>query len=80
MQDGSIQRLYPALRPIKEKILGHILERREIEIDQNNNYLIRLGIGGPQGHYVKDSEVPHFAIIQYDPKKVILFAILPDMS
>ncbi|MDE1766077.1 MAG: metallophosphoesterase [Thaumarchaeota archaeon] len=80
MQDGNIQRLYPALKPIKEKIPGHILERKEIEINPDGNYLIRLGIGGPQGHYVKDSEVPHFAVIQHDPRKVILFTILPGMS
>ena len=77
MQDGIIHRLYPDLKPIKEKISGHILERKEIEINSSNNYLIRLGIGGPEGHYVKDSEVPHFAIVQHDTKKVILFAIYP---
>lgn len=75
MQDGDIHRVYPSLKPIKEKISGKILERREIEIDSSNNYLIRLGIGGPEGHYVKNSDVPHFAIVQHEPRKVILFAI-----
>lgn len=75
MQDGGIHRIYPTLKPQKEKISGRILERREIEIDPKNNYLIRLGIGGPEGHYVKHSEIPHFAIVQHDPRKVVLFAI-----
>ncbi len=75
MQDGTIHYLYPTIKPQKENISGKILERREIPIDSSNNYLIRLGIGGPEGHYIKNSEVPHFAVIQYEPKKVILFAI-----
>lgn len=75
MQDGQIHYLYPNINPTKEKISGKILEKREIEINSSNNYLVRLGIGGPAGHYVKNSEVPHFAIIQHDPRKVILFAI-----
>lgn len=75
MQDGGIHRIYPTLEPRKEKIAGRILEMREIEIDPNSNYLIRLGIGGPEGHYVKNSEIPHFAIVQHDPRKVVLFAI-----
>ncbi len=78
MQDSHIHSLYPALKSVKEKLSGYILESKEIEIDPSNNYLIRLGIGGPEGHYIKDSEVPHFAIIQYNPKKVILFTVLPN--
>ena len=77
MQDGGIHYLYPALKPIREKVSGKMLEKREVEIDSSNNYLIRLGIGGPQGHYVQNSEVPHFAVIQDEPRKVILFAIHP---
>lgn len=75
MQDGGIHYLYPNLKPAREKIAGRVLEKREIDIDGSNNYLVRLGIGGPEGHYVKNSEVPHFAIIQHDPRKVILFAL-----
>lgn len=75
MQDDLIRSIYPSLNIVKEKVSGHILESKEIQINSSNNYLIRLGIGGPAGHYVKDSEVPHFAIIQYDPKKVILFTV-----
>lgn len=75
MQDGGIHHIYPSLRPIKEKISGKILERREIVVEPSRNYFIRLGIGGPEGHYVKNSDIPHFAIIQHDPRRVILFGI-----
>ncbi|MGI0072663.1 MAG: metallophosphoesterase family protein [Nitrosotalea sp.] len=76
MQDGTISRIYPELKPKKEKISGHILQNREIEINPTNNYLVRLGMGGPEGYYGTGEPFPHFAIIQYDPKKVILFTVL----
>ncbi len=75
MQDGTIHHLYPGITPAREKLAGRMIESREIVIDSTNNYLIRLGIGGPEGHYVKNAEVPHFAVVQHDPRKVILFAI-----
>jgi len=75
-QDGEIHRIYPSLEPKKEKISGSILRSREIEIDSSNNYLIRLGVGGPEGYYGVGEPFPHFGIIQYDPKKVILFTVL----
>ena len=75
MQDGEIHRIYPSLKPLKEKISGRILERKEIEIEPSHNYLIRLGIGGPAGHYVPNAESPHFALVQQEPRKVILFTI-----
>jgi predicted phosphodiesterase len=75
MQDGAISYIYPTLKPKSEKISGHILQSKEIEIDPSNNYLIRLGIGGPEGYYGIGEPYPHFAIVQYDPKKVILFTV-----
>lgn len=75
MQDGTVHRIYPDLKPVREKFSDKVLESREINIDSSNNYLIRLGIGGPEGHYVRNAEVPHFAVVQHDPRKVILFAI-----
>jgi predicted phosphodiesterase len=76
MQDGTIQHIYPSLKLNKEKISGHVLQNKEIEIDSSNNYLIRLGVGGPEGYYGVGEPFPHFAIVQYDPKKVILFTVL----
>ncbi|MDE1862568.1 MAG: metallophosphoesterase family protein [Thaumarchaeota archaeon] len=75
MQDGGVRRIYHDLKPSTEKISGRVLESREIIIEPSRNYLVRLGIGGPEGHYVPNSDVPHFAIVQHDPRKVVLFAI-----
>jgi len=36
--------------------------------------LIRIGLGGPEGYY-ETGTTPHFGIVQYNPKKVILFGI-----
>jgi hypothetical protein len=76
MQDDTIQHIYPGLKLNKEKISGHVLQSKEIEIDSSNNYLIRLGLGGPEGFYGVGEPFPHFAIVQHDPKKVILFTVL----
>jgi predicted phosphodiesterase len=76
-QGGKIREIYSKLEPKKEKISGHVLESKEIDIDPTSDYLIRLGLGGPAGYYGTGSSVPHFAIIQYDPKKVILFTVNP---
>ncbi|MGB9123951.1 MAG: hypothetical protein WCC55_00175, partial [Nitrosotalea sp.] len=74
---GKIHEIYSKIKPKNEKISGHVLESKEIEIDQTSDYLIRLGLGGPAGYYGVGSSVPHFAIIQYNPKKVILFTVNP---
>jgi len=76
-QGDKIHEIYSKIKPKNEKISGHVLESKEIEIDQNSDYLIRLGLGGPAGYYGVGSSVPHFAIIQYNPKKVILFTVNP---
>jgi hypothetical protein len=76
-QEGKISEIYSKLESKKEKIAGHVLERKEIEIHPASDYLIRLGLGGPAGYYGVGSSVPHFAIIQYNPKKVILFTVNP---
>jgi predicted phosphodiesterase len=76
-QGSKIHEIYSKLKPQNEKISGHILESKEIKIDSTNDYIIRLGLGGPAGCYGIGSSVPHFAIIQYNPKKVILFTVNP---
>ena len=76
-QGGKIHEIYSKIRPKNENISGHVLESKEIDIDQTSDYLIRLGLGGPAGYYGVGSSVPHFAIIQYNPKKVILFTVNP---
>jgi predicted phosphodiesterase len=74
-RQGKIHDIYSKLDTKKEKISGHVLERKEIEIEPASDYLIRLGLGGPAGYYGVGSSMPHFAIIQHDPKKVILFTV-----
>ena len=77
IEDDQVHEIYSALKPTKEKTSDHTLEAREIEINPVSNYLIRLGLGGPQGYYGNSPTVPHFAIVQYNPKKVILFTVNP---
>jgi len=76
-KEGKIDEIYSKLKIKNEKIANCILESKEIDIEPTSDYLIRLGLGGPAGYYGVGSSVPHFAIIQYNPKKVILFTINP---
>ncbi|MDH3676778.1 MAG: metallophosphoesterase [Nitrosopumilus sp.] len=58
-----------------EKLSKFIVEKKEILIKSDNSYLIRVGLGGPEGYYGTEEAMTHFGIIQDDPKKVILFGI-----
>lgn len=74
-QNEEIKTVHPSPEAKQEKLSNFILEKKEIEIDRSNNYLIRLGLGGPSGYYGVGAPKPHFGIIQYNPKKVILFTV-----
>ncbi|MDE1724417.1 MAG: metallophosphoesterase [Thaumarchaeota archaeon] len=74
-RQGTIHDIYHTLDTKKEKISGHVLESKTIDIEPASDYLIRLGLGGPAGYYGVGSSMPHFAVIQYNPKKVILFTV-----
>ena len=52
-----------------------MVEKKEILIESGNSYLIRVGLGGPEGYHGMGDAKPHFGIIQYNPKKMILFGI-----
>ena len=58
-----------------ERISSHLLRKHEFPIEQDSNYLIRIGLGGPQGHHQGGFAKPHFAVIKHEPKKVIFFGI-----
>jgi predicted phosphodiesterase len=58
-----------------EKIGTRVLRKYEFPIEQNSNYLFRIGLGGPQGDYTGKATKPCFGIVQHDPKKVTLFRI-----
>jgi len=61
----------------EEKLSTFTIEKKEFEIEDNCNYFIRLGLGGPEGYYGIETSQPHFGIIQYNPKKIILFTLNP---
>ena len=61
----------------EEKLSTFTVEKKEFEIEDNCNYLIRLGLGGPEGYYGIGASKPHFGIIQYNPKKIVLFTVNP---
>ncbi len=61
----------------EEKLSTFTVEKKEFEIEDNCNYFIRLGLGGPEGYYGIGTSQPHFGIIQYNPKKIVLFTVNP---
>ncbi|NDB32710.1 MAG: hypothetical protein EB150_03710 [Nitrososphaeria archaeon] len=58
-----------------EKIGKYVLRKRQIPIEKNCNYLVRVGLGGPQGYYGGGFARPHFGILQDDPKTIVLFEL-----
>lgn len=58
-----------------QKISQHVIRKREIPIEKNCNYLIRVGLGGPQGYYGGGFARPHFGIILEEPKRMVLFEL-----
>ena len=75
IQDDEIKEFYSSLKTTQERTAGFVLDKKEIKINPSNNYLIRLGLGGPSGYYGVGTAQPHFGIIQYNPKKVTLFTV-----
>ena len=75
VQNKEIHNIFSKLKDKHEKISDFVLEKKEIDIDNSSNYLIRLGLGGPSGYYGVGAAKPHFGIVQYNPKKVTLFTV-----
>lgn len=74
--DGNmVQNIFSKTEAKKTRLEQFVLESREIQIKEDRNYLIRLGLGGPEGYYGTGMAIPHFGIVQYDPKKVTLFSV-----
>ncbi len=71
----SINEIYNSTKTENEKFGEFSLGKKEFEIKKTSNYLIRLGLGGPEGYYGNGFGQIHFGIIQYNPKKVILFTV-----
>lgn len=73
--NDSIRNIFWQTKSTITKIEQCVLESREFEIKDKKNYIIRLGLGGPEGYYGTGMAIPHFGIIEYNPKKVTLFSI-----
>jgi predicted MPP superfamily phosphohydrolase len=73
----GIQEILSKITLDTEKLANFMVERREIPIESDNSYLIRVGLGGPEGYYGARNAKAHFGIVQHDPKKIILFGIKP---
>jgi len=71
----GIQEILSKIKLQTERLSNFIVEKKEIQIESASNYLIRVGLGGPEGYHGIGSAKSHFGIIQHNPKKVILFEI-----
>jgi len=71
----GMQEILSKIKLHTEKLSNFIVEKKEIQIESGSNYFIRIGLGGPEGYYGTGDAKPHFGIIQYNPKKIILFGI-----
>jgi predicted phosphodiesterase len=61
-----------------ERLSSYSLKKREFLIEKTANYLFRMGLGGPQGHHTGGFARPHFAVIQDEPRKIIMFTVNVD--
>jgi len=73
-EDG-IQEILLETKLQTERLFDFVIEKKEILIESDNSYLIRVGLGGPEGYYGTGEVKPHFGIVQDNPKKIILFGI-----
>ena len=72
----GIREIHSKVKPQSERLGNFVLEKREILIEPGSSYLIRVGLAGPEGYYGTGSATPHFGIVSYNPKKVVLFGII----
>lgn len=75
-ENSSITEIHSTTKTITEKIGNYVVEKKEFEIKNGNNYLIRVGLGGPEGYFGMNFGQIHFGIIQYNPKKISLFTVV----
>ena len=71
----NTQNLITEIDTTLEKIDNYTLEKKEIPINTDYSYIIRVGLGGPQGYYGKGFSHPHFGISSRDSRIVRLFSI-----
>ena len=66
----------PKITPKREKISDYYLEKKQILLEDKKNYLIRVGLGGPEGYYGTGMSRSHFGIVDNNSKLVNLFSVL----
>jgi len=71
----GIQEILSKIKLHTEKLSNFMVEKKEIQIESGTNYLIRVGLAGPEGYHGIGAAKPHFGIVQYNPKNIILFGI-----
>ena len=73
--NNKISDLLLKSEPKLEKFDNFSLEKKEFQIKDDTSYLVRVGLGGPEGYYGTGDAKPHFGLIDYDQNKILLFTI-----
>lgn len=73
--DGRISSVLDNTQPQNETILEFDATKKEIELEDDCNYLVRVGLAGPEGYYGPKEGLVMFGIFMSKPRKVILFAL-----
>lgn len=61
-----------------EEISDFKVQKKLIPINEEKSYLIRVGLGGPEGYRGSRYAKPHFGMIDHERKMIFLFAINND--
>ena len=72
----KISNLFPETKMEIEKFSEFTIEKKEIPIEQGKSYIIRVGLGGPEGYYGVGISRPHFGLADYDTGIVRLYSII----
>ena len=72
---GKVSEFFSNIPTKSELISSYHVLKKEIELDPFSNYIIRLGLGGPEGYYGIGKPNPHFGINLKTQNRVILFEI-----
>ena len=70
---GNVKNLLKKISSTNEKISNTILQKRKITIEKDKNYLIRIGLSGPEGSHNSENILPHFGIFNKANNEVLLF-------
>ena len=71
--NDNVRDLLKLIPSTNEKISNNFLQKRKIIIEKKKNYLIRIGLSGPEGSHNSENIFPHFGIFKKDVNEVLLF-------